>query len=599
MAAASASLREARPSLARILRRFRSHIADQRRLLLLGLLALLLEVALRLVEPWPLAYVIDAIVVAPGSDLGARRPADQLVPLLVTCAVAVVAAVALRAAASYAMTVCFALAGNRVLTRVRAELYAHLNSLSMSFHDRRRTGDLVTRVTGDVGRLQDATVTALMPLTGNVINLAGMFVVIAVLDWELALLVLVVFPLFGLTSVRLTRKLAGVARTQRTAEGQLASLATESLSSMTVVHSYSLEDRMQERFGGSNQRSLKDGVRATKLSAGLERKTDVLVGLATGLVLYFGARRVLAGELTPGELTVFLTYLKTAFKPLRDMAKYTARISKAAASGERILDLLEEQPEVTDAPWAVPAPAFRGEVRFEDVHLAYLPGTPVLRGLDFSIPAGTRVAVVGPSGAGKSTLVALLPRLRDPDQGRVLIDGHDLRDLTLASVRAQVSIVLQDSVLFAGTIAENIALGAAGPVSSIEVERAARLANAHDFIRRLPHGYDTVVGERGAMLSGGERQRIAIARAAIRDAPIVVLDEAMTGLDVEAEREVATALARLTVGRTTFVITHDLAAARDADLVVWLANGIVTALGPVEQVLGSTGPGRRREVAAR
>jgi ATP-binding cassette subfamily B protein len=574
------------PGLRRTLHRFAPHIRQQRKLLVLGFLALFLEVGFRLLEPWPLAYVIDAVVQASGADLATRQPAvDSLQTLLIICSVALVGAVALRALSAYAMTICFALAGNRVLTRVRAELYAHLNALSMNFHDRRRTGDLVTRVTGDVGRLQEATVTAMIPLAGNFITLAAMFVVIAVLDWQLALVVVVVFPLFALITRRLTRKIVGVSRGQRTAEGALASLATESLSSMTVVQSYSLEARLEQRFGGSNQRSLTDGVQAKRLSAGLERKTDVLVGVATGLVLFFGAHRVLSGALTPGELTVFITYLKTAFKPLRDIAKYTGRIAKASASGERIVDVLDEQIELTDDDWARPASRFLGYVKFEDVHLSYRPGHPVLRGLNLSVKAGQRVAVVGPSGAGKSSLVALLSRLRDPDEGRVLIDGHDLRDLTLASVRSQVAIVLQESVLFAESIRENIALGSAEPVTDAQVEDAARLAGAHDFILALPEGYDTVVGERGSTLSGGQRQRIAIARAAIRDAPIVILDEAMTGLDAETESEVLAALGRLTEGRTTFVITHDLEAARDADRVFWVEQGRVRYVGTPAEVL--------------
>ena len=246
-------LRQARPALARVLRRFAPLIREQRRLLVLGLLALLLEVGLRLVEPWPLAYVIDTLVIAAGGELtGGGVGVASLRTVLIVCAVATAAAVGLRAGASYAMTVCFALAGNRVLTRVRAQVYAHLNALSMDFHDRRRTGDLVSRVTGDVGRLQDATVTALLPLTGNIITLLGMVVVITVLDWRLALVVLGIFPLFFLTSIRLTKRLHGVARTQRAAEGQLASVATESLGARKVVHSFSLEQRMQERFGGSN-----------------------------------------------------------------------------------------------------------------------------------------------------------------------------------------------------------------------------------------------------------------------------------------------------------------------------------------------------------
>ena len=578
------ALRGAAPGLRRTLRRFAPHVRSQRRLLVLGLLALLAEVAMRLLEPWPLAWVIDAVVVAAGADLSARAP-DDLGTVLVVASVAVFGVIALRALASFAMTLAFALAGNRVLTRVRGELYAHLNRLSMAFHDRSRTGDLVTRVTGDVGRLQEATVTAALPLAGNVVTLLGMVVVIAVLNWQLALVVLLVFPLFGLLSVRLTRRISGVSRAQRKAEGALASLATESLGAMTVVQSYSLENRMQERFGGSNERSLRDGVRAKRLSAGLERSTDVLVGLATGIVLYVGARQVLAGRLTPGELTVFLTYLKTAFRPMRDLAKYTGRIAKAAASGERIVDVLEVEPELRDAPWARPAGRVRGYVEFSGVHLSYVPGHPVLRGLDMRARPGERIAVVGPSGAGKSTLVSLLCRLRDPDQGTVSFDGHDLRDLTLASVRAQVSIVLQESVLFHASIRENIALGAEFEATDEQIEAAARLAGAHEFIGLLPHGYDTVIGERGSTLSGGQRQRIAIARAALRDSPVVVLDEALTGLDEGTEAEVTAALRRLTEGRTTFVITHDLAAARDADRVLWLEDGRVLRSGTPAEVL--------------
>ncbi len=567
------TLRDAAPGLRRTLTRFRPHLREQRKLLILGCIALFAEVALRLLEPWPLKYVLDAVIAAAGADLRTPQPAE-LRTVLIVATVALVAVVVLRAVAAYLMTILFALAGNRVLTRVRAELYAHLHTLSMAYHDKARTGDLVTRVTGDVGRLQEVTVTAALPLAGNVVTLAGMLVVVAVLDWQLALLVLLVFPVFLVTSVRLTRRISTVSRSQRQAEGALASLATESLGSMQVVQAYSLENQMQQTFGGSNAKSLRDGVKAKKLSAGLERKTDVLVGLASALVLYVGALRVLAGELTPGELVVFLTYLKTAFKPMRDLAKYTGRIAKAAASGERIVDVLDTRPDITDRSWARPAGGFRGDVRFEGVQLSYEPGHPVLRGLDLWVPAGERIAVVGASGAGKSTLVSLLTRLRDPDDGRVLVDGHDLRDLTVESVRRQVAIVLQESVLFAGTVRDNIAFGRPDATSE-QIEDAARLAEAHKFVLALPDGYDTVIGERGSTLSGGQRQRIAIARAAIRDAAIVVLDEALTGLDQDTEREVVQALARLTEGRTTFVITHDLDAAAGADRIVFLQDGVV------------------------
>lgn len=568
------TLRDAAPGVRRTLTRFRPHLREQRRLLAGGGAALLFEVAMRLLEPWPLKYVLDAVIAAAGADLRVDQPAGLSTVLLVAT-VALVAIVALRALAAYLMTILFALAGNRILTRVRSELYAHLHTLSMTFHDSARTGDIVTRVTGDVGRLQEVTVTAALPLVGNIVTLAGMLVVIAILDWQLALLVLLVFPVFLLTSVRLTRRISTVSRSQREAEGAIASLATESLGSMQVVQAYSLEQQMQATFGSSNQKSLKDGVKAKKLSAGLERKTDVLVGFATAVVLYVGAQRVLSGNLTPGELVVFLTYLKTAFKPMRDLAKYTGRIAKASASGERIVDVFDISPDIADRSWARPAPAFLGDVRFDGVWLSYVPGHPVLRGLDLWVRPGERIAVVGASGAGKSTLVSLLTRLRDPDEGRVVVDGHDIADLTLESVRRQVAIVLQESVLFAGSIRDNVAFGLPGATED-QIVAAARLAGAHDFTLALPHGYDTLVGERGSTLSGGQRQRIAIARAAIRDAAIVVLDEALTGLDRDTEQEVVAALARLTEGRTTFVITHDLEAAADADRVVAMVDGVIT-----------------------
>ncbi|MFB7800235.1 ABC transporter ATP-binding protein [Isoptericola sp. NPDC056134] len=587
------SVRAAGRSFRRFWPHLRHHVRPERRLLVLGGLALLAEVAMRLLEPWPLKYVVDGIVAATGSSVAGPAPAN-LGLVIALAAGSLLVVVLLRAGAAYAMTVCFALAGNRVLTGVRADLYDHLQRLSLRFHDGSTTGDLVTRLTSDVGRLKEVSVTAMLPMLGNVVTLVGMVVVVAVLDPVLALVMLVVLPVFLLTSGRLSRRIRHVSRDQRKAEGQLASLATESLAAVKVVQAYSLEDRMRAGFARSNTSSLREGVKAKRLSAGLERSTDVLVGLATAVVLYVGAQRVLDGALTPGELTVFLTYLKAAFKPMRDIAKYTGRIAQAGASSERVVEVLERSPEVVDASWARPLRDARGDVRFEDVWFSYVPGHPVLRGLDLAVRPGERVAVVGTSGAGKSSLVSLLSRLRDPDSGVVRIDGHNLRDLTLRSVRQSVAVVLQDSVLFRGTVRENIA-AAVPDATDAQVERAARVAGAHDFVTALPDGYDTVVGERGATLSGGQRQRIAIARAAMLDAPVVLLDEAMTGLDEQTEREVVDAMRRLTRGRTTFVVTHDLDAARDCDRVVRLDAGRIVASGPPDAVLGaaaSAGVGR-------
>ncbi|MEE6272346.1 ABC transporter ATP-binding protein [Georgenia wangjunii] len=576
-------LRGAVPGLRRTGRLVRPHLAQERALLAGGSAALFAEVAMRLLEPWPLKFVLDGVIAAGGGRIAAEQPADLGTVLVLACA-GLLVVVCLRALFAYLTTICFALAGNRVLTRVRAQAYAHLQALSMAFHDNARTGDLVTRVTSDVGRLKEVAVTAALPLAGNVVTMVGMLAVVAVLDWQLALVMVAVLPVFLLTSTRLSRRITGVSKEQRRAEGALASLATETLAAMRVVQSYSLEEKMQGSFASSNEKTLKDGVKAKKLSAGLERKTDVLVGIATAAVLYIGATRVLAGALTPGELVVFITYLKAAFKPMRDLAKYTGRIAQAAACGDRLVDLMEERAMVVNAPAAWHARPFRGDVVLRDVWMSYTPGHPVLRGMNLHVLPGERVAVVGPSGAGKSSLAMLVSRLRDPDSGEVRIDGHDLRELTLESLRPQVSIVLQESLLFATSVRENIADGAPGATQA-QIEDAARLAGAHDFIVGLPQGYGTVVGERGATLSGGQRQRVAIARAAVRDAPIVILDEATTGLDAGTEKEVVAALGRLTAGRTTIVITHDLAAARDADRVLWVEGGVVTDSGRPADVL--------------
>jgi ATP-binding cassette subfamily B protein len=305
---------------------------------------------------------------------------------------------------------------------------------------------------------------------------------------------------------------------------------------------------------------------------------DILLGLASGLVLWYGAALVLRHDLTPGGLLIFLMYLRKAFNPVQDLAKYSGRIAKATAAGERILELLDRPPLVADAPGAAPAPAFRGHVRLEGVGFAYDPARPVLAGVDLEALPGQTVALVGPSGIGKSTLANLLLRLYDPDAGRVTIDGADLRQFTIASVRRQMSIVLQDGVLFGGTVRDNIAHGRPG-CTDAEIVAAARLANVHEFVAGLPDGYDTMIGERGATLSGGQRQRIAIARAAVRGAPILILDEPTNGLDEENERAVVDALARLSAGRTTFLITHDLRLAARADRIAYLEDAGIREMG--------------------
>jgi len=583
-----APLARSLPSLRRTLARFKPHLRAQWHLVAAATVFILLETAMQLVEPWPLKFVLDRVIVetpAEGESGIGFIDAMSTDALLVASSLAVVAAVALRALFAYLGTVALALAGNRVLTEVRAELYRHVQRLSLRFHARSRTGDLLTRLVGDVGRLQEVAVTAALPLAASTLTLIGMVIMMFVINWQLALVALAVFPLFSPSLVRRGGRIRAVGRRQRKREGEIAATASESLGAMRVVQALSLESAMEKRFAASNKASLREGVQAKRLAAGLERRVDVLVGFGTAIVLWAGALQVRRGAITPGDLVVFLLYLKTAFRPMRDLAKYTGRLARAAASGERIVELLDEEVEVRDAPHARPAPRLCGDVRFEGVTFSYEPDQrPALAGIELEVPAGTHVALVGPSGAGKSTLASLVLRLYDPGDGRITVDGCDLRDLTLESLRGQIAVVLQESILFGLSVRENIRLGAPG-CSDEELEHAVRLANAEAFIARLPAGYDTVLGERGATLSGGERQRLAIARAIVRNAAIVVLDEPATGLDSENAHEVGEALRRLTAGRTTFHIAHALHTVADADLILLIEHGRIVERGTHDELL--------------
>ncbi len=568
--------------LQRTLGLLRPELAQHRPLMAGGVAALLLEVVFRVLEPWPLKIVIDAVSTSLGAELRGG-PAPATLSLLVWCGVALVVATGLRALMNYLATVAFALAGSRAAISLRAKVFDHVQGLSQSFHSRNRSADTVQRIVSDVGRLQEVAVTAGLPLVANTLTLAVMFVVMVVIDPLLSLAVVAAALLFFLGSGRSTRKITEASRRTRKGEAQLANTAQESLSSIKVVQAYGLEEHIARRFTSANRRSLKEGVRSRRLAAGLERRTDVIVGLASAVVLVGGGLRVLEGVMTPGDLVLFTTYLKTTMKPLRDMAKYTGRIAKAAASGERVADLMDTHPEIRDPRRPARPAHVLGWVEFDRV-TAHYGATRVLDRVSLTIRPGERVAVIGPSGSGKSTLVSLLVRSLDPSGGQVRLDGHPLPDLGLGRLRSEVSLLLQEAVLFTGSIRENIRYGRLDATDA-EVEAAARAAQAHEFVRALPDGYDTVVGERGGTLSGGQRQRVAIARALLRDSPVVVLDEATTGLDPAAAGEVLRAIERLCEGRTTLAVTHDVQVALAADRVVWIEDGRVLFTGKPARLL--------------
>src|SRR6266851_2803292 len=585
------TLKESLPGLRRILARFGPYIRPHKFLVIGSMLALIAEVVLRVLEPIPLKFVIDLVSGTKHSHgrvfLSSVQNLDSST-ILALSALAIVVLTGLRALADYANTIGFALVGNRVLTRVRNELYRHLQGLSLSFHTKARSGDLILRVMSDVNMVKDVAVTAALPLLASGLIFVGMVGVMFWLQWKLALLALFFLPLLWFWTFRLGRRIQEAARKQRKRESAMAASAAEAIGAIKIVQTLCLEGVFADSFLRRNKKSMKEDVKGARLSAALGRTAGFLIATSTALVLWYGARLVISGALSPGDLVVFLAYLKMAYRPIQEFAKYTARLAKASAAGERVLDLLDRTPEVRDLPGAVAAPPLTGAVCFDGVSFAYEAGRPVLDGIDFAVNPGEHVALVGPSGIGKSTIVSLMLRLYDPMQGRVLIDGRDLREYTLASLRSQISVVLQDTLLFAASVRDNIAYGAQNATNE-EIEAAASLANARDFIRAMPAGYETTLGERGVTLSAGQRQRIAIARAAVRRAPILILDEPATGLDEENQRAVLEALERLAEGRTTFSVTHDLQHAARADLILYLEHGRVFERGTQHELLQTNG----------
>lgn len=585
------SLNETVPRLWDVYRHFWPWIRKQRGQIAVSMSALFAGVFLNLLEPWPLKFVFDRIIpIKRPEALPSHSPLDSLDPmtLLTLVALAVVAITGLRALADYYQAVGFARIGNRVLRDVRNYVYRHVHGLPLAFHTKSRSGDLVIRVTRDVSMLRDVTSTAVLPMVANIFIIVGMMLVMLWLQWQLALMAMAIVPLFWLTTVRIGRKIHAAARKQRRREGAMASVASESLTAIKNIQALSLEGVFAEDFSASNVKSQKEELKTARLSARLGRTVDVLLAIATAFVIWHGAKFVLLGRLTPGELFVFLTYLKRSFKPAKDFAKYTGRLAKATAAGERIVELLDRTPEIQDRLDAVPAANIRGAISFNNVGFAYEPDHRVLKQITFEVHPGEHIALTGASGAGKSTLVSLILRLYEPIEGRVLIDNRDIREYTIGSIRSSISVVLQETVLFAASVRDNIAYGA-DDVSHTEVLDAAELANAREFIEKLPQSFDTLLGERGSTLSRGQCQRIAIARAAIRKSPILIFDEPTFGLDEKSEQLVIESLERLSAARTTFLITHNLQFAARSDRIFHLEAGCIVERGTHEELMQADG----------
>jgi ATP-binding cassette, subfamily B, bacterial len=575
------------------LRVLRELLGPHSKALAAGLLAAIGEGIANLLEPWPLKLVLDNVLRSrPAHDWLGRWILASIGPdrhaILLFAALAALAIASAGAMCSYIQKYFTTSTGQWVMHDLRSRLYSRMQRLSLSYHDQAQTGDLIGRVTSDIDSIQSFISSGLLNALTSSLTLVGMVGVMFYINWRFTLIALSVAPVLFLVIFRYTRLIKKSSREVRKKEGEMVSVIQEVLTSIRVVKAFAREDYEQQRLEDESLETVETALRARSLKAKLAPLVEIIVAVGTSLVLWFGARLALDGTLSAGSLVIFIMYLGKMYKPMQELSKMTDAYSKAAVGYERILEVLETESDVKDAPNARRAPRFKGRIEFENVTFCYEPDRPVLSNFSLRIEPGPAAALVGPTGAGKSSIVGLIPRFYDPTSGTIRIDDQDIRSFTQKSLRDQVSLVLQETVLFHGPVWRNIAYGKPD-ASRAEIRRAAELANAQEFIEKMPEGYDTMIGERGVTLSGGQRQRIAIARAIIRDTPILILDEPTSGLDAASEKLVFEALDRLMEGKTSVIIAHRLATIQRADLICVIKDGAILERGTHEELLKAQG----------
>jgi ABC-type multidrug transport system fused ATPase/permease subunit len=571
----------------------RDVLRPHRRALAIILAAMLVQMAMSLAAPWPLKVILDSVV-------GDHRPPqwiDWLLPMLGGATKAHIAAAAgivtiiialMTGAAMYSASYLTESLGQHIGNELRVRLYHRLQKLSLAYYDTTRVGTILSTLTTDVQTIQSFASSSTLGIFTKTLTLGGMVVVMVLLRWDFALIALGVTPLLALFVVRVSKAMKNAVTEVRRRQSDLLATLQEGLQSIDVVQAFGREDHQKERLYTASMATVTAWLKARRVSSLLSPVVGIAAAATTGVVLWRGSLLILTGAMTAGALTVFVSYLAKFFQPVRDLAQMTNTIAGVFVGFDRVREICDADLVIPERSAPVNPRQFRGEVGFEHVAFAYDPAVPVLRDVTFTIRPGQMVGIVGPTGSGKSTLVSLIARFRDPTAGRITIDGVDTRDYTLHGLRSQIGFVLQDTVLFRGTIRENIAFGRPD-ATDVQIVAAAKLANAHEFITRLPDGYETLIGDRGRTLSGGQRQRIGIARALIRDNPILILDEPTAALDVESEELVIEALERLMEGRTVITIAHRLSTLRNADKIVVIRDGVVAEHGAHEELLALDG----------
>jgi ATP-binding cassette, subfamily B, bacterial len=553
------------------------------------LCAALFGVATNLARPWPLKLLIDNVINGKPIPhwLTAIPGADTRHGLLVWI---VVAEVVIFLAGTFASMITSYLSltlGQYMTWALAGDLFRHLQRLSLLFHTKREAGDLIERVTTDSYSIDTLLTGAVLPVIQAAATLVSVLIVMFAIDWRLTLLAASVVPLIALSTRLFAGPLRRRAREQRDSEGRMASVVEQTLGAIPAVQAFTREHLQERRFRQNANQTVRAYARTALTGMGFELVTGLVLTLGTAAVIYVGGTLALEGALTAGTVVVFVAYVASLYDPIESLSHTAQIIQSAAAETDRVMEIMEIDPAVADKPDASDR-RVEGAVRYENVTFGYDAGRPVLHDISFKADPGEVLAIVGPTGAGKSTLASLLVRFFDPWQGRVEIGGADIRDFTLSSLRGQIALVLQDPFIFPTTIAENIALGR--PEATREqIVAAAEAANAHTFIERLPDGYDTLVGERGATLSGGEKQRLSIARAFVKDAPLLILDEPTSALDARTEGLLLDALERLMKGRITLVIAHRLSTIRGADEILVIDEGRIVERGPHERLVAGGG----------
>jgi ABC-type multidrug transport system fused ATPase/permease subunit len=571
----------------------RELLSPYRSWIVIILLAMLVETAMSLAAPWPLKVILDNVV-------GTHKAPQWLAPfqsslfghskmqLAALAGIITVLIAALGAVASYIDNYYTESVGQWVAHDLRMRVYDHLQHLSLGYYDSHQTGALLSTITDDIKTIQGFASSSTLDILVDLLTIVGMLGIMLWLEFDFALVAVAVSPFLLLFVARLNRAVKRATHEVRHHQSDIVAVVEQGLESIRVVKAFGRQELEESRLDDVSQATVNAALKARRVKSLLSPAVTTVVALCTGFVLWRGTALVLADVMTVGALTVFLAYLSKFFKPVQDLAKMSNTLAQTSVAMERVQTILDTQAMVPERADAREPGVLTGALTFDHVAFAYDPASPVLKDINFSIAPGQLVGVVGATGGGKSTVVGLIPRFYDPGAGRVLIDDVDLRDYKLQGLRSQIGFVLQDTVLFRGTVRDNIAYGRPD-ASEDEIVAAANLANAHEFIARMPKGYDSLVGERGLTLSGGQRQRIGIARAIIRNAPILILDEPTAALDTESEKLVIDALERLMKGRTVITIAHRLSTIRDAHKIIVLKDGVVFEEGTHDELVARGG----------